>query len=232
MKTKPIFIFCIIFLLSFTLGCEEKEDEYQYGHYENEFKRHYFETNEREAICTCENINYTSFFNISRYSDKWPNFIDRDVIENYNTSFYTDKDEEREANIYYSYQAWGKYYSQMNVELRRNRSDLLIEVNGEYPISNTERYPAMYFDNVIVGTIENGNWTIIKNNEYFILDEAEDFRFELELIGGYYVEMDLDYVDVWASLAGVFAHTRQIIILDEFFQPILILLSPSSHIVS
>ncbi len=227
----PIFSILICTLLT---GCITIP--YVYGDYYREIERFYNNKDVMLAIEHAEyNINYTTYTNLSRWDDNWPNFIDSEVIEHYNVSYILDSESKRKSDISFYYNAWSIFYPELNFKMRNNDYLIEIKVNNEEYIDEFEIPLYLEFEirEMVIGHLENESWVYDKeswNTHYW----EDDFNVELYLnfTNVYFVVMDLDYDDIYGPLAAVFVGTSQFLILDEDYDPLVIGVSPSPHIVS
>ena len=209
---------------------------YVYGDYYREVERFYKTEDEREAIFHAENnIDYTTYTNMSRWDDDWPNFIDTEVIDHYNESYTEDSASKSKSDISFFYNAWALFYPELNFKMRNNEYLLEVKVNNEKYMKelDTSYYLEFEIREMVIGHLENESWVYDKeiwNTHYW----EDDFTIELYLnfTNVYFVVMDLIYDDIYGPLAAVFVETTQLLVLDQNLDPLVVGVVPSPHMVS
>ncbi|UCH89700.1 MAG: hypothetical protein JSV49_03360, partial [Thermoplasmata archaeon] len=174
----------------------------------------YFE----KALEIAENINYSEYFNLSRFSSHWANFIDHTTINHYSDLIELYKNNQRQTYVSMNYTVNVGSYSKISII---NNSDNFTITNDDEIIQQINHYYYHFFNKQYYCKILiNGSLQLIKGN--YSID------FENCII----IDMCLDYIDRSGPLGAVFVCTYQIIILDNDFNVILIKLCPSDHLVS
>jgi hypothetical protein len=209
---------------------------WEFGHYDREIRRYYDASDEGMAIYHAENsINYTEYTNLTRWEGDWANFVDNEVIEHYNDSFVTDRDADREADVYFYYNAWARFYPELNFKMKNERYSLLIKLNNDNFIEGFEEPPFLDFEieEMVIVHIDNGTWVFDKERWQTHYWES-DFKVELYMnfTNVYFVAMELSYDDIWGPLAATYVQTAQFLILNEEFEPLVIGIAPSPWMVS
>lgn len=214
----------LIFLISISIavsGCLSNPD---YGDYRIDFRRYYTTEDEFRAIEVAEYINYTRCLNLSRYWELWTNYIDCDVIDHYNRSYFSDESEDRKADVTYVYHAWAKYIDPLNVTLQRSTEKLIININGSEIVRGLEDHSPIDFDyyRIIIGQNISGEWIVPKG---IYSNDPTNLNILTAIGPGYYVEMRLSYDDSWGPKAAIFEDIYQVVFMDKDFQPMLIIVS-------
>ncbi len=236
---RRIELFLILIIIVILSGCfsigdkkEDKDDPYKYGKYEITFERYNSTKNEMMAIQIAEGINYSDCLNISRFDGFYANYIDSETFIFYNTTFLKDKNEGREADLFYEYLAYGKSLKKnTTISIFNSEMNINFLMNGEIFIND---YNASYLNVInildsIISVYNNGSWNIIKDiNDPW----KKDFQYNTQINGGYIVGMILEYDDIWANTGAIYVHTQQMIILDRNYQPVVVMCNPSEHLVS
>jgi hypothetical protein len=231
-KELAFFIISIVAVLLIA-GCTSTptKDKYQYGHYNRDVKRDYADTMGSQAINKAENINYTKYFNLSRWyeqtsSNVWANYIDAGVLKEYNDSYTDAKNNRRKVDISYSYYAVATYIESMDLMMYNCSSD---------------PEPCYKIKMVLTGsTIGNTSWIksdivgwergigIDKNGTMYNPSQNGTYHFSKV----YCIDMKVHYSAFVGPLAGLGNSSSQVIILDKDLNPMFIFLELGKHMIS
>ncbi|MGA1873313.1 MAG: hypothetical protein ACMUHY_06540 [Thermoplasmatota archaeon] len=225
---------CILVLCVLFGGCIE-DGLWDYGSYHRDIRRNHDTEMEGKAIEVAENLNYTRFTNLTRWTNEWANYIDSEVIEEYNRSFTMDRDAGREADITFRYCAWAEFHPEMDLRLKRDRWELLVRVNGDDPFKDGDiRGFSLYMDyeEMFLGHMVNGNWSVDKYSSAGVGTYSSDVDLYLHFNNTYFVKMYLSYDDIWGPLAAYYVETFQFVVLDSGFNVLVIGVHPSPWLVS
>ena len=233
-KALPLFLTTIL-MVSIS-GCVYDEGFWDYGYYERDIERYYRSEGEYTAILTAESLNYTEYTNFTRWEGEWANFIDKQVIERYNRSYTKAKEEEIEADIYFTYTAAAQFYTEMNLKIRNTRSLLKMQINGGRVLKAYDdelyRDQDVYLEELHLGYMKNNSWNVVVDRYMSYWRELVDIDLDLTFENAYFVGMSLTYDDIWGSLAAIFVNTEQFLVLDSEFNVLLMGIMPSAHMIS
>jgi hypothetical protein len=191
--------------------------------YEKTIVRNTSNLQEANALAIAENSNYSNIFSLQRFSTMnhnetwaytWANFIDTQVIEYYDDRFENLKGEA--GGIKFRYEASVFTWDQIRVvyvpapEGASMYDDAIriLNLNGSVLLENAQYTGPRWGMEFAYG---NGS-------EYQRIP-AEEINFSLSK--SYVIEMTLDYNEYWGPLAAFSVSVYQIIIVDQYFVPLL-----------
>jgi len=235
MRSRTFLAFAPIFLAAIIVSGCMGDIFWDFGHYSMDVERYFDTEDEERAIEVAQNLNYTNYTILQRWEDSWANYIDSEVIDHYNTSYYEDMENEREADVTFRYYAWSEYYLEMDLRLKRDHHGLVVRVNGDDPFSNHDGkdiYYYMDYEEMFLGHMENGSWSVDKYSSYGGGAYRNDVDLYLHFNNSYFVKMYLSYDDIWGSLAARYVETFQFVVLDSEFNVLVIGVHPSPWMVS
>jgi hypothetical protein len=196
--------------------------------YERTIVRHTSNLQEANALTIAENSNYSNIFNLQRFTTMnhnetwaytWANFIDTQVIEYYDDRFENLKGkigDIKPESIRFHYEANVFAWDQIRVVYIPapeggsiyDDSIQILSPNGSVLLENAQYTGPRWGMKFAYG---NGS-------EYQRIT-AEEINFSLAK--SYVIEMTLRYDEIWGPLAAFFVKVYQIIIVDQYFMPLL-----------
>jgi hypothetical protein len=189
--------------------------------YSKSITRNTSNTEEEHALSVAESINYAGIFNMTRltgqgygwqgnisdYSDyTWAQLIDSEVIDYYDARSGSLKGN---AGISYTYTATVHSWGQISVAHVPKSEDANSDNTSVSILSSN-------------GTIlfQDSGWATqyaYYNGSWYQPVNASEINFNLSK--SYVVEMELQYWEMYAPLAGFGSHVIQTVIMDENYQP-------------
>ena len=196
--------------------------------YERTVARNFDTPDEERALLAAESINYSAITSWERfdgssdpeaylhpgtylaYTDA--NFIDSQVIDYYETRYANLKEKEglnSPKQIELTYEAKAQ-----------NRS--------EFRIYNSPAPEGVAWHNTtIVMSAPNGTISLSSGHMQFFYKNQSSYQtieweYDFNFSNCYFVEMDLQYSEIYAPTAAFFSHVYQIVVLDDNFVPVLI----------
>jgi hypothetical protein len=186
--------------------------------------------NEEQALSVAENLDYPTIFGIDRftgngfgwngdlndYSDYvWAQVVDAKVLNYYDNRLNSLTGN---ATISFNYSALVHLWNPIQVRIVDSSEDT--NVNNQLIISSNG---TILFQNSIL-TMQCAYY----NNSWQHLLNINEINFNLSK--SYVIEMELQYMEYYAPVAGYISHIMQTVIMDEQFQPYLILNKSSNPI--
>ena len=191
--------------------------------YERTIVRNTSNLQEVNALTIAENSNYYDIFNLQRFTTwnhnetwayTWANFIDTQVIQYYDDRFENLKG--KSGSIRFDYKANVFAWDQIRVVYIPapegasiyDDSIQILSLNGSVLLENAQYTGPRWGMKFAYG---NGS-------EYQRIT-AEEINFSLAK--SYVIEMTLRYDEYWGPLAAFLVKVYQIIIVDQYFMPLL-----------
>lgn len=194
------------------------EDNNEDERYDISFRRIYNNINEKKAIYIAEKINYSSEINMTYVHPVGTNVINLDVINYYNNTYYYIKENQWGLDLNYWYYANSTSYSSMNITILIDSfesSFIDFFVNDVNPI-----YDPIITDGVIIAVYENNTWSLYNEPQWYY----EGFCYSTELKNAYLIEMILSFDYVGDVEAGDIIYLHQIIILNEDYELVMVII--------
>jgi hypothetical protein len=204
--------------------------------YERTVARNFDTPDEERALLAAESINYSAISSRDRFDGSsdpqaylnpgtylaytGANFIDSQAIDYYETRYANLKGKEglnAPKQIELTYEA--------NAQKR-----------SEFRIYNSPAPEGVAWHNTtIVMSAPNGTVSLSSGSMQFFFKNQSSYQmtawaYDFNFSNCYFVEMDLQYSEIYAPTAAFFSHVYQIVVLDDNFVPLLVALESGTAV--
>ncbi|MCL1977096.1 MAG: hypothetical protein FWG55_03170 [Candidatus Bathyarchaeota archaeon] len=202
--------------------------------------RNFATVDEERALTAAETVDYAAILTFKRFegpsdseayihhgsslSYTWANFIDSEVLDYYQNRFdYQQKQIIRPRGVTFTYNANVTYFEQLHIFNTTRPEQGTVFINDGITQKETITWNSRAI--IFYGPDESIPLTTVYPFEYMLCRNQSGYyalpsKFDLTFSNCYFIEMNLQYSEVYAPLAAFWSDVHQIVVLDQNLVPI------------